>query len=408
MRVSVGWKQCRQLNNKTVGNLICKGVCKMRKTTVISFMLFLLLVFPGLVLAQGTIEDIENLTGKGRVTTLHLLGAKASTIAMQQLSFTKGDANVLAMTDAGYSIISGQTTEKCIDGVIAVSGCTTGGSNLLMIHRSKELPLWFAFFKKDTRDFIYLQVNSAVVNKSIDEISKLADNEVFTIIAKENIVLDDLYNNSDKWNEKINNKIFGGNESSLIGIASVWAHPKCTYDFLQAAQFHNHICPGVNSGYLISKYLDKNLPLQQGQAYKIIAVPSWCKDDALQVLYDATVGKKGMFASELTEEQKKMLPDNSKGVAGIYIRWDAKSNSGNGLVLAFDFDKGSELAGVQNATGPFVKLKSALTMMDYVNQPEIMVSTLKQFNISSAAELTALQAVGANPLVKLGIMEDVK
>jgi formylmethanofuran dehydrogenase subunit E-like metal-binding protein len=380
----------------------------MRKTTAVCVLLCMLFVLPGLVLAQETTADIENLVGKGKVTSLHLLGVKATNIAMQQLSFTKGDANVLAMTDAGYSIISGQTTEKCIDGVIAASGCTTGGSNLLMIHRSKELPLWFAFFKEDTRDFIYLQVNSAVVNKSVDELNKLADNQIFNIIAKENIKLDDLYNNPDKWNEKINNKVFGGNESSLIGIASIWAHPKCTFDFLQAAQFHNHICPGVNSGYLISKYLDKNLPLQQGQSYKIFAVPSWCKDDALQVIYDATVGKKGMFASDLTEEQKKMLPDNAKGVAGIYIRWDAKTNTGSGLVLAFDFDKASELAGVQNAAGPFVKLKTALTMMDYVNQPEIMVSTLKQFNIASAEELTALQAAGVNPLIKLGIMEEVK
>ncbi|ACV61293.1 Metal-binding domain-containing protein [Desulfofarcimen acetoxidans DSM 771] len=380
----------------------------MRKTTAVCVLLCMLFVLPGLVLAQGTTADIENLVGKGKVTSLHLLGVKATNIAMQQLSFTKGDANVLAMTDAGYSIISGQTTEKCIDGVIAASGCTTGGSNLLMIHRSKELPLWFAFFKEDTRDFIYLQVNSAVVNKSVDELNKLADNQIFNIIAKENIKLDDLYNNPDKWNEKINNKVFGGNESSLIGIASIWAHPKCTFDFLQAAQFHNHICPGVNSGYLISKYLDKNLPLQQGQSYKIFAVPSWCKDDALQVIYDATVGKKGMFASDLTEEQKKMLPDNAKGVAGIYIRWDAKTNTGSGLVLAFDFDKASELAGVQNAAGPFVKLKTALTMMDYVNQPEIMVSTLKQFNVASAEELTALQAAGVNPLIKLGIMEEVK
>ncbi|WP_066638527.1 FmdE family protein [Desulfolucanica intricata] len=378
----------------------------MRVRCFFTVLVALLFVLSGIVWAQDTVQDVENFIGKNKVTAQHLLGARAAAVAMDELSFDRGDENVLSMTSAGYAIVKGQTTEKCVDGITAVTGCTTGGGNLLVIHRSKELPLWFAFYKKDTKEMIYLQANDTVIGKSPAEINTLPVESVFSIIAKENIDINSLLGEPEKWNEKISKKVFGGNESSLIGIANIWSHTNTTYDYLQAAKFHNHICPGVTSGYLIIKYLDKYLPLKPGQSYKIIACPAWCKDDALQVILDTTVGKKAMYVMELTEAQKSMLPDEAKGVAGLFIRWDGKSETGDGLVLGFDFDKAGELAGTTNLSGPFVKLKTALTMMDYVNHPETMVSTLKQFKVTSAGELTALQSAGVNPLVKVGLMND--
>ncbi|MCL6446602.1 MAG: hypothetical protein K6U04_00385 [Armatimonadetes bacterium] len=379
------------------------------KTVIVPVIMALLLVFPVLASASGIIQDVENFTGKENVTSWHLLGAKAASIAMEQLSFTKGDENVLAMTNAGYAIINGQTTEKCIDGVTAVSGCTVGKGNLLLIHRSKEKPLWFAFFKKDTKELVYLQVNNAVAGKPLTEINKLTDKEIFVKITKESIGLNDLLNNPGQWEEKVKNKVFEGNEFSLIGIANVWAHPKCTYDFLQVIQFHNHVCPGVNSGYLIIKYLDKMLPLQPGQEYKIIACPPWCKDDAFQVILDTTVGKKGIYVKALTKEQEEKLPPEAKTIAGLYIRWDGKSGSGDGLALGFDFDKVRKLAGVADYSGPewISKLKMNMELMEYLDNPETLITTLKRFKVD-ADELAALQAAGVNPLVEIGLMKETK
>lgn len=389
----------------------------MQMRMIVPLFMILLFIFPRLVLAQGAMQDMEKLIGKDKITSLHLLGARASRVAMEQLSFTKGDDNVLAMTNAGHAIINGQTTEKCIDGVIAASGCTIGGGNLLLIHRSKEKPLWFAFFRKDTRECVYLQVNNAVVGKSLTELNALADESIFTI-AKENIAADNLLGDPEKWDEKMKGKVFGGNEFSIVTIANVWAHPKCTYDLLQAAQLHNHICPGLTSGHLIIKYLDKNLPLKPGQEYKIIACPPWCKDDAFQVILDTTVGKRGIYVKELTDEQKEGLPEQAKGVAGLYVRWDKKANMGEGLVLAFDWDEASKLCGVNRkdfrdfATHRWwsSRLKMALGLMEYLDKPETLVTTLKQFNLGNKDELTHLQAAGINPLVEVGLMpaEQVK
>lgn len=379
----------------------------MRMKVVVPLIMALLLVFPGLAPAQGEVQDVENFIGKKNVTSLHLLGAKAASIAMEQLSFTKGDENVLAVTNAGYAIINGQTTEKCIDGVTAVSGCTVGKGNLLLIHRSKEKPLWFAFFKKDTKELVYLQVNDAVIGKPLTGVNALAGNEIFTNMSKANIDLNNLLNNPKKWEEEMKNKVFGGNEFSLIGIANVWAHPKCTYDFLQAIQFHNHVCPGVSSGYLIIKYLDKKLPLQPGQEYKIIACPPWCKDDAFQAILDTTVGKRGIYVKALTKEQEEKLPEEAKSIAGLYIRWDGKSNSGDGLALGFDFNKVRKLTGTDNYSGPswIAKLKMNMGLMDYLEKPEAFVTTIKHFKVD-ADELAALQAAGVNPLAKIGLIKE--
>ncbi|SFG58124.1 FmdE, Molybdenum formylmethanofuran dehydrogenase operon [Desulfotomaculum arcticum] len=387
-------------------NPLERACSKMRKTRTVLAVMLLLIFIPGTVWAAGITDDIEAYTGTKNITVQHALGAKASALAMEKLHFNKGDENVLAMTNAGCAVIGGQTTEKCVDGLAAVSGCTIGNSNLLLVQRAKNMPLWFAFFNKATNEMLYLEANNTVLNKYPTDLETLASEKIFTVIAEENIELNGLLTNNEAWNAKISSKVFGGNEFSLIGIAQIWSNPNCTYDFLRAAQFHNHICPGVNSGYLIIKYLDKHLPLQAGQSYKIIACPSWCKDDAFQVILDATVGKKGMYVKALTGDQLAMLPGSAKNVAGLFIRWNEQTATGDGLVLGFDFDKANELAGTSNMTGPFVKIKTALSMMDYVDRPEIMVSTIKQFKISSASELEALQAAGVDPLVRLGVVEN--
>jgi formylmethanofuran dehydrogenase subunit E-like metal-binding protein len=127
---------------------------------------------------------------------------------------------------------------------------------------------------------VYLEVDNSVFELSTEEFKALPDEEVFTKIAKENISADEIFNNQAAWNAKKNAKVFGGNEFSIITIANVWA-ADAPYEFLKAAEFHNHICPGLSSGYLFVRYLDENLPLQSpSDRYEIIACPPACRDDA--------------------------------------------------------------------------------------------------------------------------------
>lgn len=58
---------------------------------------------------------------------MYQLGADAANHAMDELGFEKGDVNVLTLTNAGYPVINGQTTNLCLDAIMDISGCTRAG-----------------------------------------------------------------------------------------------------------------------------------------------------------------------------------------------------------------------------------------------------------------------------------------
>ena len=326
-------------------------------------------------------KELFDLLGVDSVSIQHLLAARASDIAMDKISFEKNDPNVLAMTNGGYAIVGKKTTEKSIDGVMARTGCTIGKANLLIIHRAKWKSLWFVFFNKKTGMGVYLEVNRSVLDQNIDEFQNLPDETLFTTIET-----------ADFKGENLPE--FNGNKG-VIAIARLWA-TGVPYDFLQAIQFHNHFCPGITSGYLIIKYLDKYLPIQEpGETYSIIACPPWCKDDAFQVIFDTTTGKKGLSAVHMTRGQIQQLPG---GIAGIFIRWNSKAKKGHGLVLTFNWSKKLKIpAGTP-------KSERAMIMMKYVDNPEVFISTLKEFEVSSEEELNKLKIAGVNPYEELGLL----
>jgi formylmethanofuran dehydrogenase subunit E-like metal-binding protein len=94
----------------------------------------LLVVIPGVVMAQSTIMEE--------------LGSKASKAAMEQLNFEKGDSNVLALTDAGYAQVGDLTTQGALKGITAETGVTEGDSNKESILRPDlpRMPAALMFF----------------------------------------------------------------------------------------------------------------------------------------------------------------------------------------------------------------------------------------------------------------------
>nr|CBH39658.1 conserved hypothetical secreted protein [uncultured archaeon] len=363
------------------------------------------------IVAMAILISAAGLAVAGNDSVGNYLGFRASEVAKEELPFVYGNPNILAMTDAGHVIVGGEvggkTTEECIDGVIASSGCTIGKANLMLIHRSKEKPLWFAFFNKSSGECVYLEVDSSVFDMTAAEVKALPNDKVFTKIAKANVDADELFANPESWPN-----VFGGNEFSIITIANVWAKG-APYEFLKAAEFHNHICPGLTSGYLIVEYLDENLPLQSNQNYEIIGCPPWCKDDAFQVIFDKTVGKR-FVAMHLTPEDSAQLPEyyagpGKGGVAGIFIRWDKTTDTGHGLVLAYNRTKATEVSDIDPSLASHKsvrKLKTLLALMDYFDQPELFVTTVQEFDLNSTAELMELKYAGNNPYVVLGLLPD--
>ncbi len=346
-------------------------------------------------------------------SVMYLIGEKAAIKAMEELKFEKGDTNILLMTDAGYvPEIEGYTTEEALDGAAITSGASVGKRNLINVHRPYNAPLWFAFFDKESKKCIYLEVDGKAVKTYLDKediegFMKLKDEEIFSKISIENIDADKLLNSPEEWQKKMEAKVFGGNEFSIITIANVWAEDM-PWELLKSAEFHNHICPGLTSGYMIAQYLKRELPLGKGEEYQILAVPPWCKDDALQVIFDSTVGKRRMVVKTV----EKPVPS---GLAGIYIKWNKKEGKGNGVVLTFDWGKACKDAGINRADFKdfksykwwWTRLKLDLWMMDYLDKPEYLVSKAAEFDVDGEM-LNKLKTAGVNPLEELGFVQKTK
>lgn len=369
-------------------------------------------------------KPVVDFVGDENLSVLNLVGFKAADRAMKELKFHKGAPNILALTDAGYIAEIGEyTTEKALDGVIVTSGLSRGKGSLVNVHKPHNSPLWFAFFDKNSKDCIYLEAKSDVLETYLDrqrtgrdaalrDFMKLKDKEIFTKVAKENIDADKLLGNPEAWQEKMVAQVFGGNEFSLFTISNLWAMG-LPNDFLKVAELHDHICPGLTSGYLIAGYLKKNLPSSDPRKeYTIIAIPPWCKDDALIQIFETNVGHKRLYVKHLTKEQMGQLPEYAKNVANIVIRWEKGAETGDGIVVAFDWDKAFEDSGTSRKDLKafdthrwwWMRLKMDIWMMDYLDKPEALISTIKSFTVNSPAEIDKLKSAGVNPLVELGIM----
>jgi formylmethanofuran dehydrogenase subunit E-like metal-binding protein len=343
-----------------------------------------LILLPGLALADNAV--------------MQELGSKAAKEAMEKLNVEKGDANLLILTSAGYAIIGGQTTQAAFKGLISESGNSIGDTNLFQVLRPYWKPVWFYFFDKATGEAVFLQADSQALNHSLEEFKALPDDKVFSKISKANVDIDYLQNHSEEGNATFNEKAFDGNEFSLAGISNVWARG-ASFDFMQYASFHDHLCPGVTSGLFLAKYVEEKLPINNitAESYKVIACPQWCKDDLLQMRWDATPGKSGMFVMALTDAEKKAVPN----IAGIYIRWNDTAKEGDAMALGYNFSA----VDLPQWTGPAwgSKLYQDIVLMDYVDKPETFISVLKEFTVDSA-KLAMLQNAGMHPLKVAGVM----
>lgn len=337
------------------------------------------------------------------------LGSKAANSAMTDLQFENGDANILALTNAGHAIVDGKTTQGALTGVMDESGCNVGDGNLFQVLRPYWKPLWFYFYNKGTGEAVYMQVNSKALNMSPEEFEALPTDQIFSKISKANVNLEYMLNHTEEGNATFDEKAFAGNEFSLVGMSNVWAQPGATFDFLQSTAFHDHLCPGVTSGYMLAMFVENKMPINNitTESYKVIACPQWCKDDLLQMRWDATPGKSGMFVMALTDTEKKALNAkyNQSDVAGIYIRWNDTAKEGDALVLGFNWTRARELDGTASYKGPSwaPKLIEDVRLMEYWDQPELVVSIIKEFKVD-ADTLAQMQNAGMHPLKVAGVL----
>ncbi|MHC1574683.1 MAG: FmdE family protein [Candidatus Methanogasteraceae archaeon] len=302
--------------------------------------------------------------------------------AMIALGATNETPGLCVLTDAGYVKVNGETTQGCIATLRTETGCSVGDGNLLTIHRAVNKPLWFVIFDNATKDCVYAVYTNGAFNATTVNI----DGENATT--------------SDGWNAM--KDALGSDAFTIVTIANACGYG-APYDFLKCVEFHNHFCPGVTSGYMLADYLLEEYPLGAGEKYVVISCPIWCKDDALQVMLDTTVGKRGIFAKNMPEH------DNIENAAGIYIVWNGTLGSGTGHVLSFDFDRARNVSNVTESdfeTYPMAsRIKMDWGMMPYLNQPETFISTIYTFNVTSDM-LKRLELAGVDPYVEIGLADD--
>jgi len=334
------------------------------------------------------------------------LGTRAAIVGMDLLKFDAGSENVLALTNAGHAKVKGMTTERALTGLSETSGLNNGDNNLFQVNRPDWKPLWFYFFNKESGLAAYMEPDSAFYSMSKEERDALPADKAFSQVSLIMVDLDKMLKDPADGNVTFNKKKFSGNEFSLIGLSNVWA-AGAGYDFMNAAAFHDHLCPGITSGYMIIKYVENNLPItNSSEIYVDIGSPNWCKEDAYQMIWDSTPGKNSMYVMALSPEDEAALKAKY-GIrpAGIIIRWNDAAKKGTGIALGFNFDQVSEELGLVNYTGPSwaPKLVQDIGMMPYVDKPESVIKTLKEFPVDEV-NLTKMKTAGNNPYKVLGMI----
>ena len=96
--------------------------------------------------------------------------------------------------------------------------------------------------------------------------------------------------------------LIGPHVFSVVSLSMTWAVDP-PWHLLMAAAFHDHFCPGVNSGYIAGQYVMDKLPLGPGDKYVFVTAPAKCAADALQVMFNTTTGKSGGYAMAIGGKQ---------------------------------------------------------------------------------------------------------
>ncbi|MDD4127192.1 MAG: FmdE family protein, partial [Methanomicrobium sp.] len=131
-------------------------------------------------------------------------------------------------------------------------------------------------------------------------------------------------------------KALGGNAFSLLSLSNAWACG-APYDLMTAASLHNHLCPGVLGGYIPVKYVEEKLPAEESDSYTVIFTSSSCKLDAFPMMWDMTPGKGSLavVSDGFSEEAQAAFNEKySTSPAGVFVRWNSKEKSGDGIVIA--------------------------------------------------------------------------
>lgn len=260
-------------------------------------------------------------TGRAHASDKVMLKSKlAEKVAwsVREIGSAPGSENLVIVTNAGWGELDSKPTAMLLDELAEVTECTRGKQNLLNPQTPYSEEPWVAVYDKQLKRMAFLRPNGNEVSHEIFNVDPKA---LFT---------------PQGW-LKVQKGLPGPRAFSAVSIALVWGQNPA-WKFLRAAELHNHICPGLNAGYLMCEHVIRTLPLGKGQCYTIFGAPPYCANDAFQSIFDATTGKKGTFSAMV--DPKAAARKYGPEVAGtqIVMRRNAQDGSFDGELLATDFD----------------------------------------------------------------------
>ncbi|MDP2836100.1 MAG: FmdE family protein [Methanobacteriaceae archaeon] len=279
----------------------------------------------------------NNITNNSQLTydQIKQIGIDAANLAKQTfknelgIDLEKDDMDLAILTSAGYIYLNGQTTEATWDGIFDVFGSRLSRSTLLPIHMGIWKPLWFTFVLRgldgNTMNTVYLRYNSN--NNSFFVGTNTNSSQVNDIGPK-------ALNNATKVSNLSKFVIPDGNWANIQSIANAWRNDPA-FDQLITFLFHNHACPGVQPGFFMTDYIQKNFPLSGNQSYFWTASSIYCKDDSLIYLLGVSPGMGSYMNQRMTNDEtaSEYLPGGTE--EGIIVVWDSVTKTGKAAIISF-------------------------------------------------------------------------
>lgn len=265
---------------------------------------------------------------------------------------------------------------------------------LIYVHSPFNSNLWLFVYKNNTHKAIYIEISRDIISKAIEKVinGEVIDNVISYILTNgvikksvftldpNKIIVEGKEDPDRVWS------IIEGNTNksvafSILTITMVWSYG-APQEVLLASELHNHVCPGLISGVLLTTYLIKNGYITPNSKVYIIASPVWCKDDAYIQLLDATPGKRRMSIKLLPKSEEDELRKIFKtDIAGIVIIMEP-NKTGKAYVTAFNWTKACQIAGIERGMfkGKYwwwsrVVMNKAL--LNFIDKPEELVDIVK-------------------------------
>ena len=177
---------------------------------------------------------------------------------MQKTDKAPQSENLIVLTNGGYAEVNGASTHGVLDGVASVTGATRGRNSLVEIHSAPWIPLWFAVYDRESGLCAYLQLNPSSMDRDKNP-AEIPCRALFSVRVVERINAQYLYKHPAEFEATCARKVFGGNEFRIVTIANAIAEGAPPY-VVRVFEFHDHFCPGVTSGIIMTNYLKRHFP----------------------------------------------------------------------------------------------------------------------------------------------------